>query len=169
MICSDVRKLDINSLKSIDIFAYGFPCNDFSIVGEHRGISGMFGPLYTYGVKIIERLQPLVVVAENVGGLTSANEGRTFQTILEDLSNAGDGYELTCHKYHFEEYGVPQARHRIIIVGFAKKTGLTFRVPAPTHLGRHVSAKMATEEPPIDEKGNIAILLAVARLRVAND
>ena len=152
VICSDVRKLDINSLKSIDIFAYGFPCNDFSIVGEHRGISGMFGPLYTYGVKIIERLQPLVVVAENVGGLTSANEGRTFQKILEDLSNAGDGYELTCHKYRFEEYGVPQARHRIIIVGFARKTGLTFRVPAPTHLGRHVSAKMAIEEPPIDEK-----------------
>lgn len=149
VICSDVRKLDISTLRPIDIFAYGFPCNDFSIVGEHRGITGSFGPLYTYGIKIIDRLKPLVIIAENVGGLTSANEGRTFQTILESLSNAGDGYELTCHKYRFEDYGVPQARHRIIIVGFATKTGLTFRVPAPTHLGRAISASEAIERPPI--------------------
>lgn len=149
VICSDVRRLNINALEPIDIFAYGFPCNDFSIVGEHRGISGSFGPLYTYGVKIINRLRPSVIVAENVGGITSANEGRAFQTILEALAEAGDGYELTCHKYRFEDYGVPQARHRLIIVGFSRETGLTFKVPAPTHLGRHVSAKMAIEKFPI--------------------
>jgi DNA (cytosine-5)-methyltransferase 1 len=151
VICSDVRKLSIATLKPIDIFAYGFPCNDFSIVGEHRGFSGSFGPLYTYGVKIIDRLKPSVIVAENVGGLASANEGRAMQTILENLSSAGDGYELTCHKYRFEEYGIPQARHRIIIVGFARKTGLFFRVPSPTHIGQPVSAKEAIEFPPIQE------------------
>jgi DNA (cytosine-5)-methyltransferase 1 len=151
VICSDARKLNISTLSPIDIFAYGFPCNDFSIVGEHRGISGSFGPLYTYGIKIIDRLKPLVIIAENVGGLTSANEGKAFQAILEGLSNAGDGYELTCHKYRFEDYGVPQARHRIIIVGFAAKTGLTFRVPAPTHLGRPISASEAIGKPPIPQ------------------
>lgn len=151
VICSDVRKLDISSLDPIDIFAYGFPCNDFSIVGEHRGFSGSFGPLYTYGVKIIDHLKPTVIFAENVGGLASANEGRALQTILEDLSAAGDGYEVTCHKYRFEDYGVPQARHRIIIVGFARKTGLLFRVPAPTHAGQAVSARQAIELPPIKD------------------
>jgi DNA (cytosine-5)-methyltransferase 1 len=149
VICSDVQSLDLLSFKPVDIFAYGFPCNDFSILGEHLGTEGFFGPLYSYGVKIIELMKPTVIVAENVGGLTSANEGRAFQTILEGLSNAGDGYELTCHKYRFEDYGVPQARHRIIIVGFATKTGLTFRVPAPTHLGRPISASEAIGKPPI--------------------
>ena len=150
VICSDVRELNINCLEPVDIFAYGFPCNDFSIVGEHRGISGSFGPLYTYGIKIINRLKPSVIFAENVGGITSANEGKAFQAILEDLAHAGDGYELTCHKYRFEDYGVPQARHRVIIVGFSRKTGLTFRVPAPTHLGRPVTAKEAIEQTPIE-------------------
>ena len=149
VICVDIRKLSICSLDPIDIFAYGFPCNDFSIVGKRKGISGSFGPLYTYGIKIINHLRPLVIVAENVGGLTSANEGMAFRKILEELSNAGDGYNLSCHKYRFEDYGVPQARHRIVIIGFAKRTGLFFKVPAPTHLSAPISAKEAIEEPPI--------------------
>ena len=53
VICKDVKELDINPLPKIDAFAYGFPCNDFSIVGEQRGINGEFGPLYSYGVKVL--------------------------------------------------------------------------------------------------------------------
>jgi len=149
VICENVRELNIRRLGPIDIFAYGFPCNDFSIVGKHRGISGSFGALYSYGIKVINRLRPIVIVAENVGGITSANKGRAFRTIIDELSNAGDGYEISCHKYRFEDYGVPQARHRIVIVGFARSSGLFFKIPAPTHLQCKVSAKLALEEPPI--------------------
>jgi DNA (cytosine-5)-methyltransferase 1 len=118
-------------LPKFNCFAYGFPCNDFSNVGESLGIKGKFGPLYSYGVELINRYEPDWFVAENVGGIKSSNEGKTFSKILNDLAKAGKGYEITTHKYKFEEYGVPQARHRIIIVGIKKKFNLKFKVPKP--------------------------------------
>lgn len=145
----DVRKLDISSLGPIDGFAYGFPCNDFSLVGEQRGINGDFGPLYRSGIKVIDYYKPLWFVAENVSGLQSADGGKTFKVILEELRNAGDGYRLTTHIYRFENYGVPQTRHRIIIVGLSTKLGLEYKIPAPTHIGRHVPVREALENPPI--------------------
>lgn len=149
--CQDVRKLKINKLPRIDAFAYGFPCNDFSIVGEQKGFDGDFGPLYSYGVKVIDFFKPKFFVAENVGGITSANDGGAFRKILADLKNAGNGYVLTTHLYYFEEYGIPQTRHRVIIVGIEKPFGLLFRVPAPTTVRKFLSAKDALEQPPIPE------------------
>jgi len=150
VICGDVKKLKINDLKPIDCFAYGFPCNDFSIVGETKGFDGEFGGLYKYGVKVLNKFNPKFFVAENVGGLTSANEGRAFEQIVKDLSKAGkNGYDLVVHKYKFEEYGVPQTRHRIIIVGIDKSLKLKYKVPAPTTKKKHVTVKQALEKPPI--------------------
>ena len=119
-------------LPKFDCFAYGFPCNDFSNVGEQLGFKGKFGPLYSYGVELINRYHPKWFVAENVGGIKSSNEGKSFAKILKDLEEAGKGYDLTVHKYKFEEYGIPQARHRIIIVGIKKELKLKFKVPKPT-------------------------------------
>ena len=150
VICGDVKKLDIKSLPKIDCFAYGFPCNDFSLVGESKGLDGDFGGLYSYGVKVINTFNPKFFLAENVGGLTSANEGKALKKIINDLSKAGkNGYDLTIHKYKFEEYGVPQTRHRIIIVGIDKNLKLNYRVPAPTTSKKHITSKEALEKPPI--------------------
>ena len=149
VLCGDVRKIDIINLPPIDAFAYGFPCNDFSVVGEQKGMRGNFGPLYTYGVKVLDHFKPLFFVAENVSGITSANSGEAFKRILHDLESAGDGYRLTIHRYHAEDYGVPQTRHRMIIVGFDVKSSLTFRVPRPTTLGHPVTSRQALERPPI--------------------
>ena len=151
-ICEDVRKISAAQLKKIakiNGFAYGFPCNDFSLVGEHKGIDGNFGPLYTYGLPILKAHEPDFFIAENVGGIRSANEGKTLLKILDDLSNAGKGYVITPHLYKFEEYGVPQARHRVIMVGIRKDLGLTFLPPAPTHLKKLKTCKDAIEKPPI--------------------
>ena len=145
----DVQTLDIESLGEIDIFSYGFPCNDFSIVGQHKGIKGKFGPLYKYGVDILNRWPAKIFIAENVGGLTSVNKGKAFVKILKDLQGAGKGYYLTVYKYRFEEYGIPQMRHRIIIVGVRKDLNLIFNIPRPTHVGNYISAKEALEKPPI--------------------
>lgn len=149
VLCRDVKDLDIESLGPIDAFAYGFPCNDFSVVGEQKGFNGDFGPLYTYGLKVINRYRPKFFVAENVSGLASANDGKAFETILRNLAESGNGYEITAHRYRAEEYGVPQTRHRIIIVGLDKSFNLHFKVPAPTHCGRYVSAREALESPRI--------------------
>lgn len=81
VIHGDVRKLDINSLGEIDAFAFGFPCNDFSVVGEQKGFDGEYGPIYTYGVKVLKKYKPLWFLAENVGGLKNANDGKARASI----------------------------------------------------------------------------------------
>lgn len=154
VICKDVRALTIADLKAvsddIDGFAYGFPCNDYSSVGERKGIDGEFGPLYKHGLEIIDNFNPMFFVAENVGGIRSANEGKTLLKIIDDLSNAGEGYVITPHLYKFEEYGVPQARHRLIMVGIRKDLNLEFKPPAPTHLNQFVTCSNAITNPPLD-------------------
>lgn len=148
--CADVRFLDFSKLKKINAFAYGFPCNDFSVLGEKKGYNGNYGPLYTYGIKVLDLFKPDWFFAENVGGLRSADEGRTFNRIIDDLRNAGPGYSLTTHLYKFEEYGVPQTRHRIIIIGIKDSLKKEFKVPAPTHIARYVTAKEALDGIPLD-------------------
>lgn len=146
----DVEKLDIGKLPYIDAFTFGFPCNDYSGVGKQSGMNGYFGKLYKYGIEVINHFNPKWFLAENVSGLENANCGKDFQKILEELQNAGTGYDIVPHLYKFEEYGVPQYRHRIIIVGIRKDLNLTFKVPAPTHLEKFVSAKEALTGIPKD-------------------
>lgn len=153
--CEDIRRFDLSNhrlLGNIDALIFGFPCNDFSVVGKQKGLGGNFGPLYTYGVKVLKEYQPKFFVAENVGGLTSANDGEAFIQILKALVNSG--YTLTPNFYKFEEYGVPQARHRILIVGIRNdlsRKGIVFHVPAPTTPNQrdYVTAGEAITQPPI--------------------
>ena len=148
VICGDVRELDIDSLGDIDALAFGFPCNDFSVVGEQKGFDGKFGPLYTYGVKVLKKYQPEWFLAENVGGLKSANEGNAFKKILEDLK--ASGYKIYPNLYKFEEYGVPQARHRMIIVGIREDLPYEFKIPSTApYKDCDVTCKTAIENPPI--------------------
>ena len=139
----DVRSVDFEKLEPVDGLAFGFPCNDFSLVGRQKGVSGKFGPLYKECTRALKALQPQWFVAENVGGIRSANSGSAFDTILREFRDIG--YTLTPHLFRFEEYGVPQNRHRILIVGIRSDLGLRYRVPRPS--GRLVSARTAIEHP----------------------
>lgn len=148
--CGSVENIEFKKVPAFDALAFGFPCNDFSLVGKQKGFNGKYGPLYTYGVKALNAHNPDWFIAENVGGLRSANSGTAFAQILEDLEGAGDlGYTITPHLYKFEDYGVPQYRHRIVIIGIRRDIGLQFKVPAPTHLDNYISAQEAIENPPI--------------------
>ena len=149
--CSPVEKIDFKKLPDFDVLAFGFPCNDFSVVGKQKGFNGKFGPLYTYGLRAIAVKNPQWFIAENVSGLQSANNGEAFRKILEDLKNAGKGYNITANLYKFEEYGVPQTRHRIVIIGIRKDLKLRFKVPAPTTPNKYISVKEAIENPPISD------------------
>ncbi len=149
VVCAPVQDIDFNAIPKFDVLAFGFPCNDFSIVGEQKGFDGEYGPLYSYGVRAIHIHRPKWFIAENVSGLQSANNGLAFKQILRDLENAGDGYELTTHLYKFEDYGVPQQRHRIVMVGIRKDLGLKFKVPAPTTRNRYINVRDAIETPRI--------------------
>jgi DNA (cytosine-5)-methyltransferase 1 len=150
VIHEDIRKLDMSKLTPIDALAFGFPCNDYSVVGEQKGMDGVYGPLYSYGVKALKQFQPMWFLAENVGGLRNANDGRAFTKILEDFRSAG--YNITPHLYKFEQYGVPQARHRIIIVGIRKDLDTVFHVPSPApYANIDNTCKNAIENPPIPQ------------------
>lgn len=142
-----VEELDFEKLGRIDGLSFGFPCNDFSMVGQRNGILGRFGSLYEWGILALQHLQPSFFVAENVNGLASSGKKKDFETILAAMKSAG--YNICPHKYRFEEYGVPQARHRIIIVGFHNSLGLSFSPPSPS--AHRVSCKEALECPPITE------------------
>lgn len=147
-ICSDIRDVDISELPIVDGFLYGFPCNDFSLVGETKGLDGKFGGLYQYGVEYINQANPLFIFAENVSGISSANSGGAFTKILAELNNAGKfGYDLSVHLYKFEDYGVPQARHRYIVIGTRGDLGLKYKVPKPSM--KIKTAQEAIEKPPI--------------------
>ena len=147
---ADVRELDFDALPAIDGLVFGFPCNDFSVVGERRGIAGDYGDLYTFGVKALDALAPCFFVAENVSGLSSTNRNSDFTRILGELECAGPGYRLVKRLYKFEDYGVPQKRHRYVIVGFRRDAGVEFEHPLPafkTKSAREALADIPTEAP----------------------
>lgn len=151
VICKDIRKLDfavLSRISDVDVLAFGFPCNDFSAVGKQKGINGVYGPLYKYCVEAVHYFRPQWFFAENVGGLRNANDGAAFRVILQKFSEAG--YTLYPHLYRFEEYGVPQARHRIIIIGIRNDIDVIFGIPSPEpYADIDVSCRNAILNPPI--------------------
>lgn len=131
LLMGDVLDLDPCSLAPVDVLAFGFPCNDFSQVGESRGLMGKHGQLWRVGIDCLDRLQPAAFVAENVKGILTANVGTAHRQILAAMEEAG--YRVHAQLYKLEEYGVPQMRHRVLYVGIRNDLGFTFTPPQPTH------------------------------------
>ena len=146
VLCEDVHKLKISKLGQIDALAFGAPCNDFSMVGKKRGFDGKYGPLYSYGIKALKKYKPYWFMFENVSGIKSANDGKAFEQIQNDMRKAG--YRLYPNLYFFEQYGVPQARHRMIIIGIREDLPYVFKIPS--YEGYQLkTCKDAIEKPPI--------------------
>ena len=151
VICCDVSALDFNKLSDIDGLVFGFPCNDFSMIGTRKGRTGEYGCLYQWGVKGLKKKNPLFFVAENVSGLSSS--GNDLEVIRKDIGEAG--YDIFQKTYHFEEYGVPQKRHRIILVGFRKDLHVSdFEHPLPTTADNPITSRQALEGIPEDAYNN---------------
>ncbi len=147
VVCEDVRRLPIRSLGAIDALSFGFPCNDYSLAGDRHGMQGRYGSLYMYGIEALNHYRPQWFLAENVGGLKSADGGRALATIANEMKTSG--YRVYPHLYAFEKYGIPQSRHRIVIVGIRNDLPHIFRVPAPTNVLK--TCREAICEPPIAE------------------
>jgi len=114
---------DINDImdtlpKYADVVIGGFPCQDISINGKMLGIKGKRSSLYTAIVEAVKRIQPKVFVAENVGGLLLKQNESSLNKILKDFN--GLGYNIHHELYRASEYGVPQTRERVFIVGTRK-------------------------------------------------
>lgn len=121
-----------------DVLCAGFPCQAFSIAGKRGGFNDTRGTLFFDVADIIKRKQPKAIFLENVKGLINHDRGKTLETILNVLRN-DLGYFIPEPKIiNAKDFGVPQNRERIFIVGFHKNTGISsFNYPIP--LGVKVS------------------------------
>lgn len=114
----DLMKIDTNSLPDFDILIGGFPCQTFSIVGKRAGFEDNRG-LVIYGlIKILKEKNISAFILENVKGLTNHDGGRTLSTIVNLLKDLE--YEVNYKVLDSQDYGVPQMRERIYIVGIKK-------------------------------------------------
>lgn len=132
----DITKIDPYTDKSIpacDIVLGGFPCQDFSIIWKQPGLNGTRGGLFRHFAEFVDAKKPKAFVAENVKGLLTANGGKAIETILRDFESIAPGYVVKPHLYNFAEYGVPQYRERVLLVGIRIDTGFNFVHPKPTH------------------------------------
>jgi len=133
---NDITKIDPYTDKSIpecDIVLGGFPCQDFSIIWKQPGLNGKRGGLYRHFLEFVDAKKPKAFIAENVKGLLTANDGKAIETIIKDFESIEPGYIVKPHLYNFAEYGVPQFRERVLIVGIRRDTGFNFVHPKPTH------------------------------------
>jgi DNA (cytosine-5)-methyltransferase 1 len=147
LIEGDIWAYDLNKMPECDVILGGFPCQDFSMLRggtKRNGVETKRGLLYTKFVKAVALRKPLFFVAENVKGLISANKGYAIKRITKDFS--GLGYHIVPPKIiNFANYGVPQKRERVLIVGIRQDLDGTFNYPEPTHLGNYIPVKKALE------------------------
>lgn len=132
-VVQDIKSLDIASLPDFDVLIGGFPCQSFSISAQNPprlGYKDERGMLFFEMVKILRERQPRFFIAENVKGLLSANKGKAFPMIIEEFENAG--YRVVHKLLNADEYGVPQRRQRVVIVGFRDEEDYNrFSYPIP--------------------------------------
>jgi DNA (cytosine-5)-methyltransferase 1 len=132
----DVEQIDPynnSSVPDCDLVLGGFPCQDFSIIWKQPGLNGERGNLYKSFLRFVDAKKPKAFVAENVKGILTANKKKAIRQIIEDFQNIEPGYVVIPHLYNFAEYGVPEFRERVLIVGIRVDTGFKFKHPAPTH------------------------------------
>ncbi len=127
--CGDVWGLLDKMPTHPDVIIGGFPCQDISINGKRAGVDGVRSGLYKAMVEAIARCKPKVFVVENVKGLLQKYSKDSLSRILADLS--GLGYNLSYNLYLAAEYGIPQMRRRVFIVGTASSVK-PFHPPWPT-------------------------------------
>lgn len=128
----DVREIESSELPDFDILTGGFPCQSFSIVAQNPkrlGIKDEKGMLFFEMCRILKERQPKCFIAENVKGILTANKGEAFPLIIKEFENSG--YDVKYQIIKAVEYGVPQKRERVIIVGFRKDLKIDFSFPHP--------------------------------------
>ncbi len=119
---------------NFDVLCAGFPCQAFSIAGRRGGFEDTRGTLFFDVAEIIKKKQPKAIFLENVKGLRNHDKGKTLATILNVLREDLGYYVPEPQIINAKEFGVPQNRERIFIVGFHKDTGITdFEYPEPTN------------------------------------
>jgi len=114
---TDMTTRDVRTLPEIDLYVCGFPCQPFSSAGKRQGVDDERGrgEIFWYCLDVIKRLKPSCIILENVKGLLSIDEGKTFETVLKSLKKLS--YDIKWQVLNTKDYGIPQNRERLFIVG----------------------------------------------------
>ncbi|WP_240665121.1 MULTISPECIES: DNA cytosine methyltransferase [Flavobacterium] len=136
---------------NFDFLCAGFPCQAFSIAGKRGGFEDTRGTLFFDVADIIKRKQPKAFFLENVKGLKNHDKGKTLATILNTLRNDLNYYVPEPEILNAKDFGTPQNRERIFIVGFHKSTGIT-NFDYPTPINQKVAFEDVREENVVDTK-----------------
>ena len=123
----DITKIEPRDIPEFDMLLAGFPCQPFSQAGKKLGLADTRGTLFFDIAKILQHHRPTVVFLENVKRFKSHDGGRTFETIKSILESLG--YEVYAQVLNAKDFGVPQNRERIYIIGFLGKTNFKFPEP----------------------------------------
>lgn len=138
----DIKNISSDKIPDADIIIGGFPCQDFSVAGKRRGMDTERGKLFFQMLRIVKDKKPKAFVAENVKGLTNIKNGDVLDLIKEEFRKIG--YDVDHNLYKAYEYGVPQLRERVFIVGIRKDLKKTFKVPKKAK--KIITAKEAIDD-----------------------
>jgi DNA (cytosine-5)-methyltransferase 1 len=118
LIEGDIQEINPDSIPDFDLLTAGFPCPSFSLAGKREGFQDIRGKVFHEIVRVAGVKKPKFLLLENVKGLLSNDDGKTFGTILEELGNIG--YWCEWQTLNSKHYGVPQNRERVFIVGHSR-------------------------------------------------
>ena len=117
VICGDISKIDMSTIPCSDVILGGFPCQGFSLSGP-RKIDDSRNVLYKHYVRLVRQNKPYAFIGENVKGLLTMGDGAIIDAIINEFAECG--YDVFYKLVNAKNYGVPQDRERVIIVGFSK-------------------------------------------------
>lgn len=130
----DVTKFSAKRYKNkVDLLVGGSPCQAFSMVGKRRGLEDTRGTLFYDFARIVDESKPKVFIYENVKGLLNHDNGRTWKIVQDTFNSLG--YKIFTQVLNSRDYGIPQNRERIIVVGF-KDNNVNFTFPSAIPLNR---------------------------------
>lgn len=150
VVCGNICDIPSKQIPDHDVLVGGFPCQSFSTVNPTKDPFDDRANLYKQMVRIAKDKQPKVVVAENVKGLMTLHKGSIFKRVCKAFEEAG--YTLSYRLLNAANYGVPQKRERMILVGFRNDLGINFVFPEETTSGKWVPLSVAVPELAIEDQ-----------------
>lgn len=159
IVCADIHEIPSTAIPNCDIVIGGFPCQGFSVANTGRHEGDERNKLYLEMIRVIRDKLPKFFLAENVKGILSIGKGQIFRNILSDFRALG--YNVEYKLLNAADYGVPQKRQRVIIVGIRNDIKQKYDFPLPTHTKvpslytrRWVSVGEAMADIPVPDKPN---------------
>lgn len=131
IVLGDIHNISTDDIPNCDIVIGGFPCQGFSVANTKRHIGDERNELYKQLIRVIKAKKPKFFLAENVKGLTNLGKGKVFKMIISDFEQLG--YRVQHQILNAADYGVPQTRQRVIIVGVRTDIAWNYSFPLPTH------------------------------------